>query len=126
VVFYVPKNDPKTKWALASIYLDDAYTDFILSRQAMLCKPSTLRWYGFTAGRFVSWLKDNGVNEPGEIAARHVRSYLAELNSNGLDDSTIHGHARAVKTLVRFFHKEKYIPEQTSFDMPPISTRDSF
>ncbi len=30
--------------------LGDAYLDFILSRQAMLCKESTLEFYKFTTG----------------------------------------------------------------------------
>ena len=117
------KTLQKTEWALASIFLDDAYTDFILSRQAMLCKPSTIRFYGFTAGKFVQWLKENGVNAPEEITARHIRAYLAELDGKGLSDSYIHGHARAIRTLVRFLHKEKYIPEIISFDMPAIDKK---
>jgi site-specific recombinase XerD len=108
---------------LASIFLDDAYTDFILSRQAMLCKPTTLRFYRFTAGKFVEWLKANSVNAPDEIAARHVRAYLAELDGNGLSDSYIHGHARAIRTLIRFLHKEKYIPELITFEMPSIDKK---
>ena len=34
-----------------------------------MCKPSTLRFYSFTAGKFVNWLKENGVNSPEEIEA---------------------------------------------------------
>ncbi len=112
-----------TKWALASIFLDDAYTDFILSRQAMLCKPSTLRFYSFTAGKFIAWLKENGINEPIDIQSRHVRAYLAELDSKGLSDSYIHGHARAIRTFTRFLHKEKYITEIPTFEMPTIGKK---
>jgi len=39
-------------WNLASASLLDAFTDFILSRQAMNCTPSTLQFYRFTAGTF--------------------------------------------------------------------------
>ena len=113
----------KTEWTLASICLDDAFTDFILSRQAMLCKPSTLRFYQFTTGRFVRWLKENSITDPDEITARHVRAYLAELAGNGMGDSTIHGHARAVKTLVRFFHNENYKSELITFVMPSIDKK---
>ena len=103
--------------------LDDAYTDFILSRQAMLCSPGTLRFYKFTAGKFVEWLKNNGINSPGDIAARNVRSYLAELNAKGLSDSYINGHARAIRTLLRFFHSENYISELVTFKMPSIAKK---
>jgi len=110
-------------WALETVHLDDAYTDFILSRQAMLCTPGTLRWYGFTAGKFIKWLKENGVNKPEEISARYVRAYLTKLHSIGLCSSTIHGHARAVRTLVRFLHQEKYIPDPIVFDMPALEKK---
>ena len=99
----------KQEWALDSYLIDDAYTDFFLSRQAKLCSPGTLRFYQFTAGKFVEWLKLIGVNSPDEIASRHVRVYLAELDNRKLSDSYIHGHARAIRTLLRFLHAEKYI-----------------
>ena len=38
------------KWLLTSVALRDAYTDFILSRQAMNCTPSTLAFYRYTDG----------------------------------------------------------------------------
>lgn len=45
-----PQTDIKQKWAVASYALQDANTDFILSRQAMLCSRKTVRFYHFTAG----------------------------------------------------------------------------
>jgi hypothetical protein len=47
------------KWALASTSLQDAYTDFILSRQAMMCTPRTLKFYEFTLGKIFEWLVHN-------------------------------------------------------------------
>ena len=57
-------TDLQQRWAVASYELQDAYTDFILSRQAMLCSPKTIRFYHFTAGRFVKYLEENGVTTP--------------------------------------------------------------
>lgn len=37
------------KRTLASVALHDAYTDFILSRQAAQCTPATLEFYKHTA-----------------------------------------------------------------------------
>ena len=48
------KTAQKQKWALASYALNDAFTDFILSRQAMLCTPLTMKFYNTTAGKFVN------------------------------------------------------------------------
>jgi len=67
------------KWSLASAALRDAYTDFLLSRQAMSCTPVTMVLYRFTAGRFLEWIERQGLTDPGQVAARHVRQYLAQL-----------------------------------------------
>ena len=49
------KTKTTPQWPLASVALDDAYTDFILSRQAMKATPATLQFYGRTAGVF--WIE---------------------------------------------------------------------
>jgi len=118
-----PNTDTKQKWALASYALTDAYTDFILSRQAMLCSPKTLSWYTFTLGKVIDWLVENGVTAPDEIQARHVRAYLSEMAVREVSDSYINNHARAIRTLLRFFHTEKYIPEPVTFQMPTIAEK---
>jgi integrase/recombinase XerD len=117
------KTDPKQAWASASHELNDAYTDFILSRQAMLCGEKTIAWYSFTLGKVMEWMVRNGVTGPQEISARHVRAYLSELAVRGLTDSTINNHARAIRTMLRFFHAEKYIPEPVTFRMPAIADK---
>ena len=110
----------KQEWALASENLKDAYTDFILSRQAKLCSKGMIRLYGFTAGKFIKWLENSGINSTGQITTRHVREYLAYLSSRDLSDSYIHSHARAIRTLLRFFHEEEYVSHLIKFEMPPI------
>ena len=40
-----------------------------------------------------------------------------------MSDSYINGHARAIKTLIRFWHREKYIPEVPTFKMPKIAKK---
>ena len=117
------KTEPKQAWALASYALSDAFTDFILSRQAMLCSPRTLAWYSFTLGKVMQWLVDNGVNSPADITARHVRAYLSDCAGRGLQDSTINNHARAIRTMLRFFHNEKYLPEPVVFKIPSIAEK---
>jgi integrase/recombinase XerD len=117
------KTATNQKWALASYELQDAYTDFILSRQAILCSPATLKFYQSTAGKFISYLAENGVLEPGLTSARHVRAYLSLLTERKLSDSYINGHARAIRTLLRFWYVEKYIKELISFQMPQIKQK---
>ena len=109
--------------ALASIALLDAYTDFTLSRQAMNCSPFTLRFYRFTAGAFVTWISNQGITSPDEVTARYVRQYLAMLADRGLQDTTLHDYARAIRTLLRFWHAEGYTPALIKFDMPKLAKK---
>jgi len=62
------------KWTLASTTFHEAYTDFVLSRQAMQCFPATLEFYKYTAGKFLKWLETKGLMHPQEICP----AYLAE------------------------------------------------
>jgi len=111
------------KWTLASVALIDAYTDFILSRQAMNCTPATLEFYKYTAGAFLSWIEQNGVTEPREVTARYVRQYLALLRDRNKKDTTLHANARAIRTLLRFWHVEGYTPAHVKFDMPKLAKK---
>jgi len=115
------KTQQKQAWALASVALQDAFTDFMLSRQAMLCTSETLRFYRNTAGKFLKWLEDRGVTSPDEVSGRYVRAYLADHSYYA--DTTLHGHARAIKTLVRFWHDEGYLAQSVKFAMPRLSKK---
>ena len=84
------------KWYLASLALNDAYTDFILSRQAMQCKPATFEFYRYTTGVFLTWAEGQNVNAPEQIDARLIRYYLADLVSKGKSDKTVNANARAI------------------------------
>ena len=117
------KTKMKTSRSLASLALTDAYTDFILSRQAMNCTPVTMSFYRFTTGKFLEWIESQGLTDPQEISARHVRQFGAELTNRGLQDTTGHDYARAIRTLLRFWHAEKYIPQLITFDVPRLEKK---
>ena len=119
-VFCMSTLATQQKWTLASVALRDAFTDFILSRQAMNCAVTTLVFYKHTAGAFLSWLESQSVTSPQELTARLIRQYIAELSDRGKKDTTLHAHARAIRTLVIFWHEEKYIPEVIKFEMPKL------
>lgn len=114
------KTQVRAGWTLASLALSDAYTDFMLSRQAKQCSRATLEFYKYTAGAFLAWLEAQGVTSPAEVSARWVRQYLAQLAGA---DTTIHDHARAIKTLLRFWHSEGYAPAPVTFDMPRVAQK---
>jgi site-specific recombinase XerD len=108
---------------LSSVALLDAWTDFILSRQALLRSENTIKFYQFTAGRFVRWLIDQGAGSLADLSARHVRAYLAELAGRGKSDGTLADHARGIRVMVRFWHAEGYTPAPVSFQIPKVAKK---
>ena len=120
-MFSKAKIEPRSY--LVSLDLIDAYTDFILSRQAINCTPATLDFYRNTAGAFLSWIEKQGVTRPEEVTARFICQYLSELVSSGKKDTTLHAHARAIRTLVRFWHSEGYMPQLVKFEMPKLAKK---
>jgi site-specific recombinase XerD len=120
---FMSQNNADQFLSLASLNLDEAFEDFMLSRRAMQCSDQTLQFYSHTAGKFIRWLKEHGLTLPREVMARHVREFLAMLISQGKADTTLHDHARAIKTLLRFWHSENYIPAPVTFAMPKLSQK---
>ncbi len=110
-----------TSWQLTSASLQDAFTDFMLSRQAMNCTKATLDFYGYAIGNFMTWIEQQGITQPEEITARYMRAYVAELVATK-KDSTAWDYARAVKTMLRFWHDEGYI-QPVKFELPKIAQR---
>jgi site-specific recombinase XerD len=98
-------------------------TDFILSRQAMNCTVSTLQFYRFTVGVFLAWIESQRATDPQQVTARHVMQYLAQLINAGRKDTTIHANARAILTLVRYWHAEGYVSAEIKFDMLKLSKK---
>lgn len=117
------KTKTQQKWSLTSVGLRDAYTDFILSRQAMNAAPTTLEFYKYTVGKFLEWVEERGVTTPDEITARYVREYIAELVSRGKADTTVWNNARAIKTMFLFWQKEGYQAVPVRFDLPKLSKK---
>jgi site-specific recombinase XerD len=117
------KRKHKPAWTIDCPTLHRPFLEFILSRQGKLCTPSTLEWYRYTAGMFVVWLENKGITFPDQIKSSHVSEYIAELSIGGKTDNTCHDHARAIRTLLRFWVKDKTIPEMLEFDMPTVEKK---
>jgi integrase/recombinase XerD len=103
--------------------LDDAFLDFLLFREAMLCSPPTMKFYKFTGGKILDWLTKVGVSSPEEIKAKHVHAYLSNMARRGLSDSYIHSHARVFKTFLRFLNDAEYVSTPIKFRMPTIAQK---
>lgn len=117
------RTTTQAEWKLDSSGLLDAYTDFILSRQAMQCSRATLEFYKYTTRPFLRWVEAQGLTTPQEISARYVRQYLAGLRDRGLQDSSIADHARAIRTLLNFWTREKYLTEPVHFELPRVAKK---
>jgi site-specific recombinase XerD len=108
--------------ALAVSPIDAAYEDFVLSRKAMRCTPSTLDHYKYSAGAFVAWLRQRNVTKPEEVASSRVREWLAEAAPR-LRDTSLHARARGVRTFLRFLRAEAYISQPVRFEMPRLEQK---
>ena len=119
------KIEVKKAWALSSFRLADSYTDFLLSRRVMQCTPATMKFYRFTLQRFLTWIESQEVYLPQHVTVKLIRMYLAEFcdRTPPLKDTYIHAHARAIRTLVRFWFDEQYITQPIKFAMPKLAKR---
>jgi integrase/recombinase XerD len=106
--------------SVKALYTTQIYDDFILAKRSILVTEGTIRFYSFTLLKFLKWLEDEGVTDPKEIHARHVRGFLSILTADGKSDSYVHGNARAIKTFIRFLYNDGYIDKEVKFDMPPV------
>lgn len=103
--------------------LQDAFQDFMLSREAKNVTERTLSYYEFTLGRVIEFLESKGVTTVDQIQAKHIRLLIKNLREQELSDSYIHQHARVSKTFLRFCYQERYIPKVIHFDMPKIASK---
>jgi integrase/recombinase XerD len=106
---------------LSTSPIRQAFEDFLLSRQAMRCTPATLAFYRYTAGAFVTWLERQNVTYPEEVKSSRIREWLAGMPK--ARDTTVHAKARGVRTMLRFWLAEKYLPSPVSFAMPRLEKK---
>lgn len=83
---------------------------FLTHQQAQRSTARTVANYRAALGQFTAWLRARQVTDPTAITPALVRSYLAELAGRNLSSWTVHGHARSVKTWLRFLHAEGVMP----------------
>jgi site-specific recombinase XerD len=98
----------------------DAYQDFILSRKASLLTPKTIRFYEYTVGGFLAFLRKQEVTEPSQLRPIHVRKYLTEVSDRAVSSATVHAHARGTRAFLSFLNEEGYISTHIDFKMPRV------
>lgn len=118
-----PRFLPKPPRYLTSPNLAEALMDFMFSRQSKKCTEATLEHYKNTATKFLLWAEEQGCTCCDDLSAPLVRRYLAGLDDAGKQDTTMHTHARGIKTLVRYLHKEQLMSKPITFDMPKLAKK---
>jgi integrase/recombinase XerD len=100
--------------------MQDAIQDFILSRQAKMCTPRTIKWYSYSLDKIKEWFIEKGVKHPKQINNKVIRAILRDLVESGYSNSYVHMYARVLRTFTKFLYKEEYISEEINFDMPKL------
>jgi site-specific recombinase XerD len=97
--------------------LDTALTEFTYSKDHT---PSSRAWYYSRLNAFFAWAVDKEVTELEGITAPLVRRYLDECKARitrtgqPLDSYTLHGHARAIRSLLFWAAAEELIDEKVA------------
>lgn len=104
--------------------LEMALSDFLLSRKVARCSERTIEHYRYTAGGFVAFLHEQGMDTL-DVKPAHVRQYFASVQSRQVRDNTLHAHARGVRTFLRFLADQELLPSDPSamVDMPRLDKR---
>lgn len=118
-----PRFQKKPPTTLDFPKISQAWIEFFVSRKAKHCTQDTLQFYRNTAFKFLKWTERQGIQSPKQLTANHVRLYISELLESGKQDTTCHDHARAIRTLVRFWYADNIINRPIVFDMPKKSRK---
>jgi len=91
---------------------DDALTAFLLSREAINCKPRTLDWYRQQIGRFHEWLLAQSWNGSTWLQPEVLEAFLAAERRRGRADSTVRARHRGLKVFFSWLKERSYLPEE--------------
>jgi integrase/recombinase XerD len=88
--------------------------------------PKTTRWYRERLGAFVRWCNENHITELEQLTAPLVRRYIeyvqnrpSQKSGRPLDSFTIHGHVRAIRTLLFWAASEDLMSEKIPQKIKP-------
>jgi integrase/recombinase XerD len=103
--------------------IEQAFQDFLLSREAKFCTPDTLRFYHDTTAKLVEWLIERGVTRARQITVPLVQEYLTEVRARGVKDATVHAHARGARAFLTWMTQAK-IHEKMYLPMPRVARKE--
>jgi site-specific recombinase XerD len=107
---------------------------FLLHQESSHHSPRTIALYKYNLNRFNNYLAAQGVSSPVDISAHHIRSFLVDMEKQGLSSSYQHQFARCIKTWLRFLVAEELIaespmvkvkmPKQEQKILPPFDEKE--
>lgn len=90
-----------------------ALEDFISDCKARRLSPRTIETYNYVLRPFIAYAD--------EFTPKSARGFLADVASRNLSSSTLHIHARTLKTFLRFCHREGYINQLVDIPLPRLN-----
>ena len=99
---YQKFNILSSKKSGSSPTVDDAVSNFLISKKAMNCTPKTIDSYTNMLKPFSSFCKLQGVKKLEEVDNFFVDSYLAEMSSRGHNDGGMFAYYRGLRTFMRW------------------------
>ncbi len=91
---------------------DDALQAFLLSREAINCKPRTLDWYRQQIGRFHEWLLEQPWDGSTWLEPEVLEAFLAAERRRGRSDGTVRARHRGLKAFFYWLKERGYLPEE--------------
>ncbi|MEZ4682207.1 MAG: tyrosine-type recombinase/integrase [Caldilineaceae bacterium] len=95
--------------------INDALDLFYLDCQARRLTPSTITFYKLKVGDFSRWLQGRDITDVTAITSTDIKRYLVHLQERGLNDTSQHDYARAVKTFLNYCVRDELL-DRSPFD----------
>lgn len=102
-----------------------ALESFLLDAQVRQLRPATIRYYRQQLTWFIDFCHDRKMDNPEDISAPLIRSYLASLQERGLAPASVHAAARAVRAFANFLVAEEMLDQSPMqrVRMPKVDKR---
>lgn len=108
---------------MPQISIKDAYELFKLDMKARRCEQSTLEFYDWFLGQFLTWVDVNTIATVQDITSTHIKLFIVSLQDRGLSDHTQRACASAVRAFLNYCVRDELLT-QTPFRNVKMPTVD--
>jgi site-specific recombinase XerD len=96
---------------MPQISLSDAYELFKLDMKARRCEQSTLEFYEWFLGQFLTWCDQQNITQIGAISSTHIKQFIVSLQERELSDYTQKACASAVRAFLNYCVRDELLTE---------------